>query len=92
MIDIFNEILWPQFVKLEHIKNLPLNEQTSRYNRYVNELSYRRRCYIQQQNWLNCNKGGRPKENTLPEEEIFFLLNENDDNILQENGDNIIVD
>jgi len=33
------EILWSNFVKLNEIRNLPLQEQIMQYNRYVNDLS-----------------------------------------------------
>ena len=50
-MNIFNEILWPQFVQLNDIKGLPLNEQVIKYNQYLNELAYNRKCYLQQ---INC--------------------------------------
>lgn len=87
-MDIFNEILWPQFKELTYVRSLPLNEQVQKYNQYLNELAYQRTCYQQQIDWLNCNKGGRRR--TQPQEE-FFLLQENGDYLLQENNDKIII-
>jgi len=84
-MDIFNEILWPQFVQLNNIKSLPLNEQVIRYNQYLNELAYNRKCYLQQINWLDCNKGGKKIKN------IGFLLQEDLFNLQQEDGNNIFI-
>jgi hypothetical protein len=51
-INIFEEILWPQFVKIEPISKLPLNEQVAAYQQYIYDLDAAR------QNWLNYqNKG-----------------------------------
>ena len=52
MFNIFEEILWPQFIKLEGINKLPINEQVSQYNQYLYNLS------ISRQNWIDTqNKG-----------------------------------
>ena len=51
-MNIFEEILWPQFVKIEHVSKLPLTEQVAAYKQYVYDLD------IARQNWLNYqNKG-----------------------------------
>jgi hypothetical protein len=81
-MNIFEEILWPQFVQFEHIKPLPLNEQVNQYNQYLFELS------ITRQNWLAYqNKGPF----AFTEEEIFYLLQEDGGFLLQEDGSNIII-
>jgi len=82
-MNIFEEILWPQFVKIEHVSKLPLNEQVAAYKQYVYELD------IARQNWLNYqNKGPF----TFAEEETSYLLQEDGGFLLQENGFNIIIE
>ena len=71
-IDIFNEIHWLNFRKLPEIQPLPLNEQTRRYNLYINELTYERNVYLA---WLEGHKKG-PREAFLLQEDGFFLLQE----------------
>ena len=78
MIDIFNEILWPQFLNLEGIKNLPLNEQVNRYNIYINELTNKRNNYLKQQRWLAAYERGGA--------DGYFLLLEDGLYLLQEDG------
>jgi len=80
MIDVFNEILWPQFVKIEHISKLQLHEQVAAYHQYTQDLS------IARQNWLNYQNKGPLVEET------FYLLQENGGLLLQENGFNIIIE
>lgn len=76
MIDIFNEILWPQFLNLEGIKNLPLNEQVNRYNSYINELTNKRNNYLKQQRWLEYYERGGVDGNFLLLEDGLYLLQE----------------
>ena len=85
-INKFDEILWPQFIRLDEVRTLPLNEQVEKYNQYLNELQYQRQCYTQQLNWLECNTGG-PK--TI--QNVGFLLQEDLFNIQQEDGNNIFI-
>ena len=81
-MNIFEEILWPQFVKIEHVSKLPLNEQVAAYQQYIYDLD------VARQNWLAYqNKGPF----AFAEEEINFLLQENGDFLLQEDGSNIII-
>jgi len=87
-MDIFNEMLWPQFKELNHVRKLSLNEQVNQYNQYLNELQYQRQCYTQQLNWLKCNKGGKNKETP---QNIGFLLQEDLFNLQQEDGNNIYI-
>jgi hypothetical protein len=89
MIDIFNEILWPQFIKIESISKLQLHEQVAAYHQYTQDLS------IARQNWLNYqNKGPLiiPKR-YLAQEESFINENKETDYylILQEDGSKIII-
>ena len=81
-MDIFNEILWPQFIKLNEIRNLPINEQVNRYNQYIYELNEARHSWISYQ-----NKG--PKQLTL--QNVGFLLQEDLFNLQQEDGNNIFI-
>ena len=71
-IDIFNEIHWLNFRKLPEIQSLLLNEQTRRYNLYINELTYERNVYL---HWLEGHKKG-PREVFLLQEDGNFLLQE----------------
>lgn len=88
VIDIFNEILWPQFVQLNGVRTLPLNEQVNKYNQYINELAYKRQCYTQQLNWLECSKGGKKKKTI---QNVGFLLQEDLFDLEQENGSKIFI-
>ena len=91
-MNIFEEILWPQFVKIERISKLPLHEQVAAYQQYTQDLS------IARQNWLNYQNKG-PRIPTI--QNIGFLAQEesfiNDQNqtdyylVLQEDGSAIYV-
>jgi hypothetical protein len=83
-MNIFEEILWPQFVKIERISKLPLTEQVAAYQQYVYDLSAAR------QNWLNYQNKGPLTKNII--EETFYLLQEDGGFILQEDGSNIIIE
>ncbi len=88
-IDIFNEIHWLNFRKLSEIQPLSLNEQTRRYNLYINELTYERKVYL---HWLEGHKKGPRVETTpTPPVEEGFLLQEDLFDILQEDGNKIII-
>jgi 50S ribosomal subunit-associated GTPase HflX len=88
-MNIFQEILWPQFIQLEYIKRLPLNEQVNQYNQYLWELS------IARQNWITYQNKGDTLENEkyLAQEESY--INElgflDYFAILQEDGSKIII-
>lgn len=92
-INIFEEILWPQFVKIEHISKLPLQEQVAAYQQYVYDLD------VARQNWLAYqNKGlflGQSIQNVgfLAQEESYINSSGSLDyyNILQEDGSFIYV-
>jgi hypothetical protein len=88
-MDIFNEILWPQFVQLNEVRSLPLNEQVNLYNQYLNELQNQRQHYTQQLNWLEGNRGGIKPEQ--PVQDLGFLLQEDGFDILQEDNNKIII-
>ncbi len=89
-INIFEEILWPQFVKIEHISKLPLQEQVAAYQQYVYDLD------VARQNWLAYqNKGlflGQSIQNVgfLAQEE-FDSITQDYFTILQEDGSSIFV-
>jgi len=81
-MNIFEEILWPQFIKIERISKLSLNEQVAAYQQYIQDLS------IQRQNWLNYqNKGNR----TLTLQITGVLLQEDLFDLLQEDGSQIYI-
>jgi hypothetical protein len=94
-VDIFYEILWPQFKNLSEIRVLSENEQIRQYNFYLQELELQRIAYLK---WLEGRtKGGSEEDNYksgryIPVEPFSgFLLQENDFYILQEDGDKIYV-
>ena len=82
-MNIFEEILWPQFIKLDIINKLPLHEQVKKYNQYMYDLS------IARQNWLSDQPKG-PQPQVTPSQQ-GFLQQENLFYILQENGKKIII-
>ncbi len=84
-MNIFEEILWPQFIRIERISKLPLTEQVAAYDQYIQDLS------IARQNWINYQNKG-PIERYLAQEESYnnngaldYYL------ILQEDGSKIII-
>ena len=81
-MDIFNEILWSQFIQLDGIRNLPLNEQVNKYNQYIYELNQARHSWVVYQ-----NKG--PKQLTL--QTIGVLLQEDLFDLEQEDGSKILI-
>lgn len=81
-MDIFNEILWPQFKELNHIRKLPLTEQIKQYNQYIYELNEARMSWVIYQ-----NKGPKP----LTLQNVGFLLQEDLFNLQQEDGNNIFI-
>ena len=81
-MDLFNEILWPQFKELNHIRKLPLTEQVKQYNQYLYELNEARMSWVIYQ-----NKGPKP----LTLQNIGVLLQEDLFDLLQEDGFNIII-
>lgn len=85
-MDIFNEISWPQFRKLNHIRNLSLNEQTQQYNKYKYDLD------VSHMNWIKHQIKGRQHKQESTSIEQNFLLQENNDFLLQENGFNLIIE
>jgi len=86
-MNIFEELSWPQFKTLNEIRNLSLNEQINKYNKYIWELSLARDYYLQYQ-----PKGKNPNPLTpTPPVEDGFLLQEDLFDLLQETGDKIII-
>jgi hypothetical protein len=88
-MNIFEEILWPQFVKIEHVSKLPLNEQVAAYQQYIYELGTARQSWLAYQ-----NKGPFPPSI----QNVGFLAQEEYDpisqdyfTILQEDGSGIYV-
>jgi hypothetical protein len=73
------EYTWNQFRTLDHIRNLPVNEQVKRYRFYLEELS----------SMINIQNKGRAIRPTATTPFSGFLLQENFDYILQEDGSKI---
>jgi len=80
-MDLFNEILWPQFKELNHIRKLPLTEQVKQYNQYLYELNEARMSWVIYQ-----NKGPKP----LTLQNIGVLLQEDLFDLEQEDGSKIL--
>ena len=80
-MDLFNELAWRQFKQLKEVRDLPLNEQIDKYNRYLWELSLARDYYLQYQ-----AKGKR-----LTLQNVGFLLQEDLFDLEQEDGSKIII-
>ena len=80
MFNIFEEISWLQFQQLEYVKRLPLNEQVTQFNMYLQDLSIARLNWIQDQ-----PKGPRQIG------EIGVLLQEDLFDLEQENGSKILI-
>jgi hypothetical protein len=60
-VDIFYEILWPQFKQLREIRNLSESQQIREYNFYLQELELQRIAYLK---WLEGRtKGGSEEDN-----------------------------
>ena len=93
-MNIFEEIYWPQFVQLEHIKHLSLNEQITQYNQYVWELN------VARQSWLAFqNKGSYLNELPVSYTITFEIEVENDTNffrfgveVIEDASTNITID
>mgnify|MGYP003341979612 FL=1 len=88
-MNIFEEILWPDFRRLPKVAKLPLNEQVSLYNVYLAELSMER-----YKNWLHY----QPKGHIPTIQNVGFLAQEEYDStsqdyflVLQEDGSAIYV-
>ena len=88
-MNIFEEILWPDFKRLPKVAKLPLNEQVSLYNIYLAELSMER-----YKNWLHY----QPKGHIPTIQNVGFLAQEEYDStsqdyflVLQEDGSAIYV-
>ena len=78
---ILRELSWKEFVHQHHIRNLPVNEQMRRFHYYQEALSAE--VYRQ-------NKGRKDIIVTPESPDTYFLLQENTDFLLQENGSKII--
>lgn len=74
---IVEEIPWLHFVKLNHIRKLPLNEQVQAYRQHVCDIEQIRAC------------GGKSKTRTI--QNVGFLQQEDLFYILQEDGSKIYV-
>lgn len=84
-MNIFEEILWPQFVKIERISKLPLNEQVAAYQQYIYDLNAARQDWLAYQ-----NKGPYIFERFLAQEE-YDPLSQDYFALLQEDGSKIII-
>jgi hypothetical protein len=78
---VLRELSWSQFIYQHHIRNLTLQEQVKRYHYYQEALS----AEIYRQN------KGRKDVIVSPEiPDTFFILQENTDFVLQEDGSKLV--
>jgi hypothetical protein len=74
-INIFEEILWPQFKQLREIQNLSEQDKIKHYNSYLDQLNTARFNY-----WYSHQPKGLRKEiqitGVLLQEDLFDLLQE----------------
>jgi len=81
------EIMWPQFVQIDSIRRLPLNEQVIQYNMYLEDLSARRMLAQ-----LGAAGGDSPVEpKPAPPATTNYLITENNNQLITENGNSIIL-
>ena len=78
---ILRELTWKEFIHQHHIRNLPLQEQMKKYHYYQEALS--QEIYKQ-------NKGRRDVIVTPSTPDTYFILQEDNDFLLQENGSKLI--
>jgi len=78
---ILRELSWSQFIHQHHIRNLPLQEQMKRFHYYQEALS----AEIYRQNKGRKNVVVSP---SIPD--TYFILQENTDFVLQEDGSKLI--
>ena len=67
------EILWPQFVQIDWVRRLPLNEQVVQYNRYLEDLSTQR--MLAELGAAGGTASEEPTINPLPSNCIEFVFN-----------------
>lgn len=78
---ILRELSWKEFVNQHHIRTLPLNEQMRRFHYYQEALS----AEIYRQ-----NKGRKDIVVTPTTPDTFYILQEDTDFLLQEDGSKLI--
>lgn len=67
-----------------HLKNRPLNEQTFHYQDYITQ------CQMQLRYLIECGGGKSSTSVGEPDTDTYFILQENADYLLQEDGDKLI--
>ena len=89
MFNIFEEISWPNYVKLPYVAKLSLQEQVQHYNQYLYQLSEAR------SNWTTYQNKGfyipTIQNIGLLAQEEFDSITDDYFLILQENGSGIYV-
>lgn len=50
LINLFQEVSFKDFIKLDSYKNLPLNEQKAYYDQYISDLAIARQSWLEYQN------------------------------------------
>jgi len=67
-----------------HLKNRPLNEQSFHYHDYISK------CQMQLRYMIECGTGKSDTQVGEAVSDTYFILQENADYLLQEDGDKLI--
>ena len=76
---MIRELNWKEFVNQPHIRTLPLNEQVRQYSFHLDQVS----------NFIHWQNKGPKREQQSDSINSGYLLQENSDYILQEDGSKI---
>jgi hypothetical protein len=80
ILDVFNEITWPQFKQLREVQNLSERDKIKHYNSYLDQLNTARFHH-----WYSHQPKGSRKEiqitGVLLQEDLFDLLQEDESQI-----------
>jgi hypothetical protein len=77
---MIRELNWKEFVNQSHIRNLPLNEQVRQFNFHLDQVA----------NYRIWQNKGQSKLIQRQESDTFFILQEDLDFLLQEDGTKLI--
>ena len=82
---IIEEVPFRVFIERNpHLKNRPINEQSYHYHDYISQ------CQMQLRYMIECGTGKSDTQVGEPDTDTYFILQENADYVLQEDGDKLI--